>query len=79
MDRAPRPVTAPRTPVMRISTSRPIVKLHRARRREAPRTTPSPNSDGTRESLREQLRARLLSLILENERNRRNETRASAS
>ena len=80
MDGAPKPVTALHKLATRLqSTSPTIVKLHRQRRPAAHRTTANLATRDPDESLREQLRARLLRMILENERVRRNETRANAS
>ena len=80
MDGDPQPFAAPRRLATRmLAANPPIVKLHRQRRVAAPRAASNLASSDPNESLREQLRARLLRMILENERVRRNATRASAS
>ena len=80
MDRAhPQPVV-PSAPAPRASTKLITVARSRLRRRTDPPHRPASDAgDDTGEHVREQLRARLLRMILENERVRRSETRANAS
>ena len=79
MNAAPKTVIPLQKRAQRISTTcLPAVKLHRHRRSHVSRIAAKSSSGDASENLRDQLRARLLKMILENERVRRNETRATA-